>query len=57
MELAEKAGTVKALNLVLIGLLSKSLPFAEEEWIEVISETVPEKFREMNINAFKSGRE
>lgn len=53
--LAEKAGSVKAVNVVLIGLLAKNTDIPEEVWTEVIKETVPEKFLGINLEAFKLG--
>ena len=55
--LAEKAGTIKAVNVVLIGLLAKSMEVDKQVWIDVIKETVPEKFLEMNLKAFELGYE
>ena len=57
LSLAEKAGTSKAVNLVLLGRLSNYFDFSEEEWIKTIEEGVPAKFVEMNKKAFKLGRE
>ena len=55
--LAEKAGTIKAVNVVLIGLLAKSMDVDKNVWIDVIKETVPEKFLDVNIKAFELGYE
>lgn len=55
LSLAEKAGSVKAVNVVLIGLLAKNTDIAKEVWEEVIKETVPEKFLEINLSAFSLG--
>lgn len=57
LALAEKAGTIKAVNVVLIGLLAKSMEVDKQVWIDVIKETVPEKFLEMNLKAFELGYE
>lgn len=53
---AQEAGTPKALNLVLLGTLSKQFDYSEAEWKEIIKESVPEKFLEMNNKAFDLGR-
>ena len=53
---ALEAGSAKAVNIVLMGKLSKSLPFAEEKWIEALRQTVAPKFFEMNVKAFGLGR-
>ena len=54
-ELAEKAGSIKAVNVVLIGVLAKSTDVPYEKWIEALKATVPEKFIEMNLKAFDLG--
>ena len=55
LSLAKEAGTVKAVNVVLIGVLAKSMDIDKEVWIEVLKDTVPEKFLEMNLKAFELG--
>ena len=55
LSLAEQAGTIKAVNVVLIGLLAKSMDVDKSVWIETIKETVPEKFIELNLKAFELG--
>ena len=57
LTLAEEAGSAKAVNLVLMGRLSKYFDFTEEEWLQAIEASVPAKFLEMNKNAFKLGSE
>lgn len=54
--LAEAAGTAKATNVVLLGALSRALPFAQETWEDVISKRVPPKTLDINIAAFRAGR-
>lgn len=56
LNLAEKAGTVKAVNLVLLGRLSRYFDFAEEAWFDAIEACVPDKFLELNKEAFLLGR-
>ena len=56
LALAEEAGSSKAVNIVLMGRLSKWFDFSEEEWLTAIEESVPEKFLEMNKRAFALGR-
>ena len=55
LPLAEAAGTIKAVNVVLIGFLAKSMDVKKEVWIDVIKETVPQKFLDMNLKAFELG--
>lgn len=56
LKLAEEAGTAKAVNIVLLGLLSNYFDFAEEEWLTAIENSVPAKFLELNKKAFALGR-
>ena len=57
LKLAEEAGSSKAVNIVLMGRLSKYFDFTEEEWLDAIEKSVPAKFLELNKKAFKLGRE
>ena len=58
LALAERAGSPKAVNVVLIGVLSRRMAeIPEEAWIRAIEETVPPKFLELNKEAFRLGRE
>jgi indolepyruvate ferredoxin oxidoreductase beta subunit len=56
LQKAQKAGNLKTVNLVLLGLLSNYLEIEKELWLEVIRETVPAKFLEVNLAAFEAGR-
>ena len=55
LSLAEQAGSVKAVNVVLIGAMAKSLGTEKEIWLKTIEKTVPPKFVEMNKRAFELG--
>ena len=57
LALAEKAGNSKAVNIVLMGRLSKLFDFTEQEWLTAIEQSVPEKFLELNKKAFALGRD
>ena len=58
LKLAEEAGSSKAVNIVLMGRLSRYFPeIPQEEWRAAIAKSVPEKFLEMNQRAFSLGRE
>ena len=57
LSLAEQAGSSKAVNIVLMGILSKYFDFSEEEWLQAIENSVPTKFLELNKKAFTLGRE
>ena len=55
LTLAEQAGSSKAVNLVLMGRLSKYFEFSVEDWKAAIEASVPPKFLEMNQKAFSLG--
>ena len=56
LSLALEAGSAKAVNIVLLGRLSRYFDFTEDEWLSAIERSVPEKFLEMNKKAFSLGR-
>ena len=56
LSLAEQAGSPKAVNIVLMGHLSRYFDFTEEEWLEALEQSVAPKFLEMNKKAFTLGR-
>ena len=56
LTLAEQAGSPKAVNIVLMGHLSRNFDFSEEEWLQAIEASVPAKFLELNKKAFALGR-
>lgn len=56
LSLAEEAGSPKAVNVVLMGVLSGSMDFEEEVWEKAIEKCVPPKALEINKKAFKLGR-
>ena len=55
LSLAKDAGNIKAVNVVLIGVMAKSTDIPYEKWVETIKTTVPEKFLDVNLKAFDSG--
>ena len=55
LSLAEEAGSAKAVNIVLLGRLSKSFDFSQAEWEQAIRESVPPKFLELILRAFALG--
>lgn len=56
LALAEQAGSAKAVNIVLMGILSKYFDFTEDEWNTAIESSVPPKFLELNKKAFALGK-
>ncbi|MBE6839220.1 MAG: indolepyruvate oxidoreductase subunit beta [Ruminococcus sp.] len=57
LQLAEEAGSPKASNVVLMGVLSTKLGIEDEVWQTAIEECVPAKFLELNKKAFELGKE
>ncbi len=55
LSLATEAGNIKAVNVVLIGVMAKNTAIPYEEWVETIKTTVPAKFLEVNLKAFDLG--
>ena len=55
LSLAKEAGNIKAVNVVLIGVMAKSTDIPYENWVETIKTTVPPKFLEVNLKAFELG--
>jgi indolepyruvate ferredoxin oxidoreductase beta subunit len=56
LSLALEAGTAKAVNVVLIGLLSSMADLPEELWLKALEQEVKPKFLELNKKAFALGR-
>ena len=57
LSLAEQAGSAKAVNIVLMGHLSRNFDFTMEEWMTAIEQSVPAKFLALNKKAFLLGAE
>ncbi|MBE6728953.1 MAG: indolepyruvate oxidoreductase subunit beta [Ruminococcaceae bacterium] len=55
LQLAEKAGSSKAVNIVLMGKAAKYFGIDYNKWIKAIENTVAERFVEMNKIAFDLG--
>lgn len=56
LALAAEAGSAKAVNIVLLGVLSRLSDIPETQWLDAIEKTVPAKFIELNKKAFALGR-
>jgi indolepyruvate ferredoxin oxidoreductase beta subunit len=55
LKIAKECGNIKAVNIVLMGLLAKSIAIEREIWLEAIREVVPAKALEVNLKAFEAG--
>ena len=55
--IAAELGNPKCMNIVLFGAMTKALPFGDIDWEDVIRETVPPKFLDLNLAAYRAGRD
>ena len=55
LSLAEKAGSAKAVNIVLMGQLAKHFHIEYGKWISALEQTVKPQFIELNKAAFELG--
>ena len=55
LALAEHAGSIKAVNVALLGVLSRHMALPEEAWREALQAVVPQKFLAVNQAAFALG--
>jgi indolepyruvate ferredoxin oxidoreductase beta subunit len=55
--LAKQAGAAQALNVAMIGAVSRYLPLKEESLRETIAKSVPPKTIAINLKAFELGRD
>jgi len=56
MKIAREAGSSKAVNVVLLGVMSAKSEIPYETWIDALKSSVPAKFLDMNLKAFDLGR-
>ena len=56
-DIAIGLGNPKCMNVVLFGAMCDSLGCPEIDWEEIVAETVPAKVKELNLKAFRAGRE
>jgi indolepyruvate ferredoxin oxidoreductase beta subunit len=56
LDLARKAGNIRAVNTVLLGVLSTFLDLKSDLWEKVLQEAFPSKSLEANLKAFNLGK-
>lgn len=56
-EIAMSLGNPKCMNIVLFGALTHVLGLENIDWEEIIKDTVPPKFLELNLKAYRAGLE
>ena len=54
--LAAGLGAAQAMNVVMLGLISRYVPIRAELLLETLSETIPAKYLELNKRAFQLGQ-
>ena len=55
LNIAKECGNIKAVNMVLIGLLAKTTNISREIWLEAMGEVIPQKILNVNVKAFNAG--
>ena len=55
LKIAEELGNLKAVNVVLIGLLAKQSGIPKEEFLKAIGQTVKPQFLKLNLDALERG--
>ncbi|WP_136806725.1 indolepyruvate oxidoreductase subunit beta [Desulfosediminicola flagellatus] len=56
-DIAREVGEVRTANVVMVGAMAAFMPVDSAIFEEAIRTRVPEKFREVNIKAYKAGRD
>ena len=54
-QIALDLGSAKCMNIVLFGAMTRALHMDDIDWESVIRDTVPPKFLELNLKAFRAG--
>lgn len=54
---AMKLGNIRVFNTIILGVAAQHMKFSKEEWLQVITETVPPKTIAINQTAFLTGFE
>jgi len=53
--LAVQAGSMKTVNVALLGVLASQLGIEKEKWLETLNTTIPTKLLDINLKAFELG--
>ena len=53
--IAAEVGNAKAVNIVLLGAMAHHMGLDKQAFLDAIEDTVPPKFRELNLTAFEKG--
>jgi len=55
LRMAKECGNMKAVNVVMLGVLARQTEFGKEIWLDAIRQNVKPQFVEMNLKAFEAG--
>jgi indolepyruvate ferredoxin oxidoreductase beta subunit len=55
LSIAKECGNIKAVNMVLVGLLAADTDIGRDVWIEALKEVIPQKLLDVNMRAFEFG--
>lgn len=56
-DIANNIGNMKTINIILLGKFSNLLDFSIDDWEVALKKEIPEKLIDINLKAFKIGRE
>ena len=56
LAIAEELGNPRLVNTILLGIISNMLDLPEDSWMKVVTNRVPPKFKDLNMQAFDRGR-
>lgn len=55
LDMAKKCGNIKAVNVVMIGVMAQCTEIEKEVWLKAVEKTVKPQFVDINIKAFNLG--
>lgn len=55
LDMAKKCGSIKAVNVVMIGVMAQCTNIEKEVWLKAVEKTVKPQFVDINIKAFNLG--
>lgn len=55
LQMAKDCGSMKAVNVVMIGVLARKTDFGKDIWLEAIRKNVKPQFLDLNVCAFEAG--
>lgn len=55
LKIAKECGSIKAVNMVLIGVMAASTEIGRDLWLDAMKEVIPARLLDINIKAFDAG--